>query len=138
MSGAADDDDPIARPAAVPDGVAVRILDLSGGNGAEPVETIAGFLTIEHANAFARRYVRDSVELCRARGMDSAAVRDAWFAFGEDAQVIGAGEDGWASRTELAAFIARPAGDVEERNWRMLDPRRIAAAEDDAEEDEEA
>jgi len=50
-------------------GYAVRIMDLSGGNGADPVETIRGFRTLEHANAFARRYVRDSLERCRVSGM---------------------------------------------------------------------
>ena len=49
-------------------GYAVRIMDLSGGNGSEPVETIKGFRTLEHANGFARRYVRDSLERCRVAG----------------------------------------------------------------------
>ena len=66
--------------------VIVRIMDLSGGNGSDPVEEVRGFLSIEHANAFARRYVRDSVERCRAPGSDAKAVLDAWFAFGEDAE----------------------------------------------------
>ena len=48
----------------------VRIMDLSGGNGSDPVEEIRGFLSIEHANAFARRYVRDSVERCRQKAED--------------------------------------------------------------------
>ena len=56
-----------------PGGFSVRIMDLSGGNGADPVETIGGFLTLEHANAFARRYVRDSMERCRGRGMQPGA-----------------------------------------------------------------
>jgi hypothetical protein len=30
--------------------------------------------------------------------MDAKAVLDAWFAYGEDAEVLGAGEDGWVSR----------------------------------------
>jgi hypothetical protein len=41
------------------------IMDLSGGNGSDPVETIKGFRTIEHANGFARRYVRDMRALAR-------------------------------------------------------------------------
>ena len=57
------------RPVQPAGRLAVRIMDLSGGNGADPVETIGGFLTLEHANAFARRYVRDSMERCRGRGM---------------------------------------------------------------------
>lgn len=110
----------------------VRILDLSGANGSDPVEEVRGFLTIEHANAFARRYVRDSVERCRAPGLDAKAVLDAWFAFGEDAEVVGAAENGWASGSELKGFAETPVRDSEERNWRMLDPRRDEESEDAA------
>lgn len=118
--------------------LAVRIMDLSGANGAEPVEVITGFATIEHANAFARRYVRDSIERCRSRGMDAAAVLSAWFAFGEDAEVEGAGEHAWSSRNEIKDFADTRPGDAEERNWRVLDPRRIGEEEGgDGEEDEE-
>ena len=115
-------------------GFAVRIMDLSGGNGAEPVETIGGFATLEHANAFARRYVRDSLERCRTRGMTASAVVQAWFAFGEDAEVVGGAEQAWRSAAELNDFAARPPQDAEDRNWRALDPRRD---EDDAAEEEE-
>ena len=117
-----------------PGGFAVRIMDLSGGNGAEPVETIGGFATLEHANAFARRYVRDSMERCRGRGMQPADVIAAWFAFGEDAEVVGGAEQAWRSAAELTDFAARPPQDAEDRNWRALDPRRD---EDAAEEEEE-
>jgi hypothetical protein len=118
-----------------PGGFAVRIMDLSGGNGADPVETIRGFLTLEHANTFARRYVRDSMELCRGRGMTAADVIAAWFAFGEDAEVVGGAEQAWRSAAELNDFAARPPGDAEDRNWRALDPRRDA--DGGAEEEEE-
>jgi hypothetical protein len=103
---------------------AVQIMDLSGASGSDPVETVTGFISIEHANAFARRYVRDSVERCRAPGMDAKAVLDAWFAFGEDAEVLGAGDDAWVSRSELKDFADTPVRDAEERNWRVLDPRQ--------------
>jgi hypothetical protein len=106
------------------EGYEVRIRDLSGANGSEPVETIRGFATIEHANTFARRYVRDSVERCRVAGMDAKAVLDAWFAYGEDAEVAGAGDQAWRSAAELHDFAAQPVQDREERNWRILDPRR--------------
>jgi hypothetical protein len=56
----------------------------------------------------------------------------AWFAFGENAEVADAGEAGWQSGTELADFADRPAGD-EDRDWRALDPRRDDADEDDDE-----
>ncbi len=101
----------------------VRILDLSGGAEGNVVEEVAGFPTLMQANAFARSYVRDSVERCRAPGHSSREVLDIWFAFGEDAEVVDAGDSGWRSGTELADFADRPAG-AEERDWRALDPRR--------------
>jgi hypothetical protein len=101
----------------------VRILDLSGGAEDNVVEEISGFPTLMQANAFARRYVRDSVERCRSPGMSAKEVLGAWFAYGEDAEVIDAGESGWRSATELHDFAdTRP--DSEECNWRALDPRR--------------
>ena len=110
----------------------VRILDLSGDAENNTVEEIGGFPTLMQANAFARCYVRDSVERCRAAGASAREVLDAWFAYGEDAEVLDAGEAGWRSSTELSDFIDRPAG-AEERDWRALDPRRY---EDDEEEGE--
>jgi hypothetical protein len=101
----------------------VRILDLSGGAEDNIVEEIDGFPTLMHANAFARRYVRDSVERCRTPGMSAKDVLDAWFAFGEDAEVVDGGDGGWRSATELSDFVARAAA-RDECNWRALDPRR--------------
>jgi len=98
----------------------VVIRDLSGGSGAEPMERIRGFTSREHANEFARRYVRDSLERCRAPGMSAEQVLAAWFAFGEDAEVPG----GWSSGAEIRAFAETPLRDAEQRNWRVLDPRR--------------
>ncbi|MCQ4160604.1 hypothetical protein NON00_11765 [Roseomonas sp. GC11] len=119
---------------APPGGFSVRIRDLSGGNGPEPVETIRGFQTLAQANAFARRYVRDSIERCRAPRLTPDEVLAAWFAFGEDAEVVGeAGGQGWSSGTEIRDFAARPVKDREERNWRVLDPRR---QDNDDQEDE--
>jgi hypothetical protein len=117
---------------APPGGWRVRILDLSGGAESNIIEEIGGFPTLMQANAFARRYVRDSVERCRAAGASTREVLDAWCAYGEDAEVLDAGEAGWRSSTELSDFIDRPAGG-EERDWRALDPRRY---EDDEEEGE--
>jgi hypothetical protein len=110
----------------------VRILDLSGGAQDNVVEEIGGFATLMHANAFARRYVRDSVERCRAPGLTTKDVLEAWFAFGEDAEVVDAGDDGWRSANELGDFVDTPGG-AEDRDWRALDPRRDEA---DDEQDE--
>jgi hypothetical protein len=108
----------------------VRILDLSGGALGNIVEEIGGFETLMQANAFARRYVRDSVERCRVPGMTTKQVLETWFAFGEDAEVIDAGDAGWRSATELGDFVDNMAGS-EERDWRALDPRRIDVDDDD-------
>ena len=109
----------------------VRITDLSGDSGDNVVEDIGPFATMDEANLFARRYVRDSVERCRAAGMDPKAVLDAWFAFGEDATVPEAGDQSWRSATELHDFAARRA-EPEDRDWRTLDPRLGEGDEDEA------
>ncbi len=101
----------------------VRILDMSGGAEDNIVEDVKGFPTLMQANAFARAYVRDSVELCRAEGLAPREVLAAWFAFGEDAEVLDAPQDGWRSANELSDFSERPAR-PDERDWRALDPRR--------------
>jgi len=103
-------------------GFRVRILDLSGGAEDNIVEDIKGFPTLMQANAFARAYVRDSMELCRAAGMAPEDVLKTWFAFGEDAEVLDS-EQGWRRATELADFANRAAA-ASERDWRALDPRR--------------
>lgn len=118
---------------APPGGFAVRIMDLSGANGAEPLEIVRGFTSLMHANAFARAYVRDSFERCRAPGLDAEKVLAAWFAYGEDAVVEeAAGEEGsgWRSAAEIRDFAAQPAS-AEERNWRALDPRRHGEEDED-------
>ena len=128
----ADDDqpDPIFAMREAAKGISVRILDLSGANGAEPVEEVRGFGSLGHANAFARRYVRDSMERCRGPGMAPAQVLETWFAFGEDAEVTGAEQGAWSSKTELMEFSERPFREGEQRDWRAIDPRR---AEDEEE-----
>lgn len=110
----------------------VRLLDHSAPSEAREIETIAGFPTLMQANEFARRYVRDQIERCRAAGADRRAVLEAWAAFGEDAEVLDAGPAGWRSEAELGDFVDRPA-DAEACDWRALDPRRDEDAEDDPE-----
>ena len=115
----------------------VRILDLSGGNAddADVVEEVRGFPTLMHANAFARAYVRDSVELCRQPGMTGRDVLAAWSAYGEDAHAIDAPpEQTWRSATELDHFAEHPPGEIE-RDWRALDPRRDDDPDPDADDD---
>ncbi|RVT99585.1 hypothetical protein EOD42_05770 [Rhodovarius crocodyli] len=140
-------DDPIFAPPPT-QGLAVRIMDLSGANGSDPLEVVTGFGSLGHANTFARRYVRDSLERCRTPGMSADEVLAAWFAFGEDAQVEAGAEGGspWRTESELHDFAGRPLeDDAEQRDWRMIDPRRdgdhgipmLMDGLDDDEDDEE-
>jgi hypothetical protein len=109
----------------------VRIRDLSAATEDNTIEEIGGFPTLMQANAFARRYVRDSIERCRTSASSTRDVLDAWFAWGEDAEVLDAGDAGWRSANELGDFVDHPAAD-EERDWRALDPRRDPEDEPEA------
>jgi hypothetical protein len=108
----------------------VRILDQSLPSQDNVIEEVGGFPTLMQANAFARRYVRDSVERCRIPGTTTKEVLEAWFTFGEDVEVVDAGDSGWRSANELSEFVDHPAGE-EERDWRALDPRRAEPDDDD-------
>ena len=108
----------------------MRILDQSGAAEDDVLEEVGGFPTLPLANAFCRAYVRDSIERCRTPGATSREVLAAWFAYGEDAEVVEAGEEGWRSSNELDSFAGDPGTEIE-RDWRSLDPRRGAAFEED-------
>ena len=112
-------------------GYVVRILDLSGGAEDNIVEDVPGFPTIEHANAFARAYVVDSLERCRTPELSPEDVLERWFAFGEDAEVLEAAEHGWRSATELNSLAESPATEAA-RDWRAIDPRRRHASRSSA------
>lgn len=102
----------------------VRVIDHSGASEGDTVEEVKDFMDLAHANAYARAYVRDSIERCRVPGATSKEVLESWFAFGENAEVQDAGEDAWKSSTELEDFAANPATPME-RDWRAIDPRRL-------------
>lgn len=110
----------------------VRILDNSGGAEEGIVEEVKDFQDLAHANAYARAYVRDSIERCRRGGAVGREVLEAWFSFGEDAMVVEAGDDGWKSASELEDFAASPATPME-RDWRTLDPRRLVEEDEQVE-----
>ena len=111
------------------DGWRVRILDLSGGAEDGMVEDVKGFVNLDHANLFARRYVRDSIERCRATGMDASAILTAWHSFGEDAEVMEAGAAAWRSAADAQAFAEQRAP-MAERDWRAIDPRLVSFTDD--------
>ena len=123
-------------------GFRVSIIDLSGASEDRIVEEVKGFPTLGHANAFARAYVRDSIERCRLPGAAARDVLANWFAFGEDAEVADAGAHGgagggWRSASELDDFAAH-SGAAVERDWRTLDPRLVDLDDGDDIEEEHA
>jgi len=111
-------------------GWVVKIIDLSAPAEDNVLEEVKGFLTLMQANEFARRYVRDSLEHCRVAGLSAPEILANWMAFGEDAVVTDANEGGFLSAPEIGNW-AKFKADAEERNWRALDPRRIAGGEDE-------
>jgi len=106
-------------------GWVVKIIDLSAPADDNVLEEVKGFPTLMQANEFARRYVRDSLELCRSTGATPAEIVAAWMEFGEDAIVADAGEGDFKSAPEVGNW-AKLRAEAEDRNWRALDPRRIA------------
>lgn len=79
---------------------------------------VTGFLTPEDAIEYARRRTRSSVEESRPGASDAAALRSAWFMFGEDCIALGNGYKGFS---ELDEFIAHPAT-PEQIDWASLEP----------------
>jgi hypothetical protein len=83
---------------------------------------IGGFPSVELANEFARRWVRDSVEEQRGCARTKDEVRRMWHTFGEDASVLG-GSPHYAGSHELDFFIDHPAT-AAERDWKEI--KRLA------------
>lgn len=101
-------------------GYPVLIIDMSYDE--EENFVIEGFPTVELANEFARRRVRDSVEELRTSNQTKEELRRLWHTFGEDASVLG-GEPHYAGSHELDHFIEHPATG-EEHDWQAI--KRLA------------
>ncbi len=84
----------------------VLIIDMAHYD-AEEEQTIGGFQTFEAAKAYARRFVRRSVEDLRAPHQSAEELRRLWHVFGEDALVVG-GEERYAGSHDLDYFIKHP------------------------------
>ena len=87
-------------------GFRVLIIDM-GRYDADEEQTVGPFQTFEEAKAYARRFVRRSVEDLRAPNQSDEELRRLWHSFGEDAVVVG-GEEGYAGSRELDHFIKHP------------------------------
>jgi hypothetical protein len=97
-------------------GYSVLIIDMS--YDPEKNFVVEGFPTVELANEFARRRVRNSVEELREPNQTNGDLRRLWHMFGEDA-AVGGGEPHYAGSHELDYFIEHPATG-EERDWRAI------------------
>jgi hypothetical protein len=94
----------------------VLIIDMSYDD--EKNFVVKGFPTVQLANEFARRWVRDSVEELRELNQTKEDLRRLWHTFGQDASVLG-GEPHYAGSHELNYFIEHPAT-AEERDWQAI------------------
>ncbi len=103
------------------EGFSVLIIDMFHHDPEEDY-VISGFPDAGLAREFARRWVRDSVEEYRAANRTREEMRRMWYAFGEDASVLGV-EPRYAGSQELDFFIDHPATD-EERDW--LEIKRLS------------
>jgi hypothetical protein len=101
----------------------VLIIDMSYID--EKNFVVQGFPTLQLANEFARRRVRDSVEELREPNQTQGDLRRLWHTFGQDASVLG-GEPHYAGSHELDYFIEHPATG-EERDWQSI--KRLAGLE---------
>ncbi|MCA1592454.1 MAG: hypothetical protein LC754_07350 [Acidobacteria bacterium] len=104
-------------------GYAVLIIDMS--YDPEKDFVVSGFQTVELANEFAKRWVRDSLEELRESNQTKESLRRAWHVFGEDASVLG-GEPHYAGSHDLDYFIDNPAT-AEERDWKAI--KKLAGLE---------
>ena len=93
----------------------VLIIDMSYDTDKDFV--VEGFPTVQLANEFARRRVRDSLEELRGLNRTKEA-RRLRHMFGQDAPVIG-GEPHYAGSHEPDYFIEHPAAGVE-RDWQAI------------------
>ncbi len=86
----------------------VLIIDMAHYDE-ESEERVGGFETFEAAKAYARHFVRRSVEDLRRPSQPASPqdLRRLWHMFGEDAVVIG-GEERYAGSHDLDYFINHP------------------------------
>jgi hypothetical protein len=83
-------------------------------------QLIAGFPSLEAAQAYAKARTRASVEELRAPGQSAAQLRNLWHAYGEDCSVLG---HEFTGRAALDFYIANPAA-REEIEFAGLSPAK--------------
>lgn len=103
----------------------VLVFDMARTGEPDGEHLIAGFPSIEAAEAYARARTRASVEELRAPGQSAAELRSLWHVYGEDCSVLG---HEFTGRAALDFYIANPAA-REEIDWAALAPGTPAEAE---------
>ena len=112
----------------MPKKYSVVILDMFHYQDPEHEYEINGFSSLDHAQEYARRRVRDSLEDFRDQGKSDDEIGGDGYQFGEDAVVIGGN---YAGASELEFFIQHPAT-TEERDWQSIEPNEEAAQLDES------
>jgi hypothetical protein len=96
---------------------AVLIIDMFHYDE-ESEMVLGGFPSFDLAKEFARRRVRDSVELFRQPEQSRDALKRMWYMFGEDASVLQS-DPHYCASSELDFFIDNPAT-PDERDWKAV------------------
>lgn len=78
---------------------------------------VEGFRSMEAAQEFARRFVRDQIEGLREEYADAATLSGAYFTFGEYARTPGFDLQAW-----VAHCIANPATRQSDTDYQAIDP----------------
>ena len=103
----------------------VLVFDMARTGEPDGEHLIAGFPSLEAAQAYARARTRASVEELRAPGQSAAELRSLWHVHGEDCAVLG---HEFTGRAVLDFYVANPAT-REEIDWAALAPGKPADAE---------
>jgi hypothetical protein len=94
----------------------VVIREMSKHDSPESEWTVARFPTVELAEEFARRWLRDSLEELRAQNQTTEELKKQWTLFGDDVVIP---EVGFVASKNIELYIANPAT-VQERDWKTL------------------
>ncbi|MCO6418925.1 hypothetical protein JYK14_22595 [Siccirubricoccus sp. KC 17139] len=98
-----------------------RVLCGDFASGQDPDEEweVPGFASAEAAAEYARRFIRAQIEDLRRETPDPAALREAYYTFGEYAAAEGFDSEAWVNHC-----IAMPATRKAEVDYAALEPGR--------------
>lgn len=100
-------------------GYTVQVVDMSKFGEPDGEQLVQGFTSAEHAEEYAVRRVRASLEELRAANQDPDELRRLWFLFGQDALVV---ETEFSGSMAMDRYLLEPAS-PEECDWTSVAPR---------------